>query len=77
MKQGSASYTAADKKREPTSTALSPGGVSQIGQAVGNHASDPGKTTNYTGDRVRIGAGYSAPMDDGRTTHHSGSQGKH
>ena len=76
MKQGRASYTETDKKREPSTTRMNPGGVSQIGEAIGNHITDHG-STGYHGDRMRLGAGYTAPKDEGRTTHRGGSQGRH
>ena len=37
------------------STKMNPGGVSQFGGAVGNHATDSGKT-NYRGDPVKMGS---------------------
>ena len=72
MKQGSGNSSDGGRKREPMSRAINPAGVSQIGEALGNHT-DRG-TTNYKGDRVRMGAGFTAPMDEGRTIHHNGSQ---
>ena len=64
------------RKVEPKTTLINPAGVSQIGEALGNHATDTGDT-GYRGDRIRMGPGYTAPKDDSRTTHTAGSQGKH
>ena len=36
-------------------TKINPGGVSQFGGAVGNHSSDPGRTSGYRGEPVRMG----------------------
>lgn len=76
MKQGSASYTVADKKREPHSQAVSPAGVSQIGSAMGDHATDTGKILHGASKSLYSGRGFEAPHDAGRTVHHGGSQGR-
>ena len=49
---------------------LAPPGYRRLVKPLGNHT-DRG-TTGY-GDRV-MGAGFTAPMDEGRTIHHNGSQ---
>lgn len=76
MKQGRASSSGpGSRKREPIAHAINPGGVAQFGLAQGNHTMEG--TTNYRGDRVRLGAGYTPPKDEGRQVHRGGSQGKH
>jgi hypothetical protein len=35
---------------------VNPGGVSQFGGAVGNHSSDPPRTSGYRGDPVKMGS---------------------
>ena len=65
------------RKVEPHGRNYTPGVVSQIGEALGNHATDTTKNLH----------GSSAPMYEGRdnnlapkmgvTVHHGGSQGKH
>ena len=78
MKQGSGRSTDSGRKIEPRGKSYTPGVVSQIGQALGNHATDT----------TRILHGASAPMYEGRgnsieapkmgvTVHHGGSQRKH
>jgi hypothetical protein len=75
MKQGQASSSGpGSRKIEPRSTAVNPGGVSQIGTSIGNH-SDKG-ASDYTGAQMYEGRGYEAPMA-GTKNHGSGSQGKH
>lgn len=74
MKQGTSNSRPGDRKVEPSSRAVNPGGVSQIGTAIGNH-SDKG-TSGYRGETLYEGRGYEAPMA-GVTTHGCGSQGKH
>lgn len=76
MKQGSSSYTAAEKKREPMVHSVSPGGVSQIGSAMGNHVTDNGQILRGASLPMYSGRGFEAPHDTGRTIHHGGSQGK-
>lgn len=65
------------RKREPIAHAINPAGVSQIGSAMGNHASDAGgKILHGSSISMDAGRGFEAPMDAGRTVHHNGSQGK-
>ena len=65
------------KKVEPTSRAVSPAGVSQLGEALGNHATGSGKILHGASKELYAGKGFSAPKDQGCTTHDCGSQGKH
>lgn len=75
MKQGRADISGPrDQKIEPRSQGINPGGVSQMGTAIGNH-SDRG-TSSYSGESMNAGRGFRAP-GIGTTTHKSGSQGKH
>ena len=78
MKQGMASRSGpGGRKIEPRGPNYTPGVVSQIGESLGNHATDTIKNLH----------GSSAPMYEGRhdnlapkmgvTVHHGGSQGKH
>jgi hypothetical protein len=67
VKQGQASSSGpGSRKIEPTSRAIDPAGVSQIGETV-----DPRSV-----ERMHQGRGYSAPKA-GHTIHHTGSQGRH
>lgn len=77
MKQGSGRSTMSGRKVEPSGKSYTPGVVSQIGEALGNHATDT----------TRILHGASAPMYEGRgnaftapltkcVPHKAGSQGR-
>lgn len=69
MKQGKATTSGmGSTKREPISHAVSPGGVSQLGEMVG---------TRRAVEQIYVGYGYKAPMGSGTTVHRSGTQGKH
>lgn len=76
MKQGSGNNSNAGRKTEPNSRAVSPAGVSQIGSAMGNHVTDQGKILHGVSKPMYEGRGFEAPHDAGRTSHHSGSQGR-
>jgi hypothetical protein len=76
MKQGSGRNSMAGQKREPIAHAINPAGVSQIGSAMGNHATEVGKTLHGASVSMDRGRGFEAPKDAGRTVHHNGSQGK-
>ena len=76
MKQGQSSYNRPQMKREPIVHKVDPAGVSQIGQAMGNHATDSTKILNGASKPLYKGRGFEAPMA-GCDQHHSGSQGKH
>lgn len=67
MKQGPSTSRPGSQKREPISSAIDPGAVSQIGIHEVNTQPEP----------LVIGRGYSAPSPVSETSHHSGSQGKH
>lgn len=57
-----------ERKREPISHAVNPGGAAQIGIAQANRmAVIP----------LYAGHGYEAPVGGGTTIHENGSQGKH
>jgi hypothetical protein len=77
MKQGSSSYNRPQMKREPIPHAQSVAGVSQIGTALGNKATDVPGTLPGGAKALNKGRGFSAPHDEGRTIHHGGSQRKH
>jgi hypothetical protein len=77
MRQGQASSSGpAGRKIEPRSHAVSPAGVSQIGEAMGNHATDVTENLHGSSEALYSGRGFEAPRDAGRTIHHGGSQGK-
>lgn len=76
MKQSRAVTSMSGQKREPIAHAMNPAGVSQIGQAMGNHATDQGKILHGASISMDRGRGFEAPTDAGRTVHHNGSQGK-
>lgn len=65
------------KKVEPRAMAINPAGVSQIGQALGNHATDTPHTLHGAQEAIHAGRGFNAPHDAGRTVHHQGSQKRH
>lgn len=68
MKQGTASVSGPlDRKVEPSSKAVNPGAVSQIGCHEG---------TRRAIEPMYQGRGFEAPSI-GQTNHHCGSQGKH
>jgi hypothetical protein len=76
MKQGRASISGPyDRKVEPSSRAVNPAAVADIGNKQGNHATDSGTFTPRISPMYE-GRGYEAPMR-GTTRHNSGSQGKH
>jgi hypothetical protein len=65
------------QKREPIAYAVDPAGVSQLGSAMGNHATGSGKILHGASKELYAGKGFEAPKDQGCTTHDCGSQGKH
>lgn len=75
MKQGRASSSGmGSTKVNPTSRAVNPDAVADMGNMHGNHTEEgnyPFKTTP-----LYAGRGLEAPMV-GTTIHHCGSQGKH
>ena len=52
---------------------ITPGHAAQLGRALGNHSSDPGKTTGYRGDPKFTAAPQSVPL--GNATALSAGQG--
>ena len=77
MKQGSASSSGSgSRKVEPRARAVNPAGVSQFGEALGNHATDTGKILHGASEELYKGKGFEAPKT-GTTIHHGGSQGRH
>lgn len=75
MNQGRASVSGpADRKVEPKSTAVNPGGVANLGLAQGNHADGKDFTPRIT--PLYAGRGYEAPAITS-TSHKCGSQGKY
>ena len=50
------------RKIEPRSMAINPRGVSQIGSAMGNHATDSGKKLTRAQEPIGAGKGYATPM---------------
>jgi len=65
------------KKVEPIPHAMSVKGVTQIGMAMGNKATDIKGVMPNPASPLHKGRGFSAPHDSGRTIHHGGSQRKH
>ena len=65
------------KKIEPVPHAMSVKAVSQIGMAMGNHATDVRGVLPNPASPMHKGREFSAPHDAGRTIHHGGSQRKH
>lgn len=90
MKQGEATRKGpADQKVEPRAAAISPGAVSYLGNAKGNHTTDSGDFTPHY-PNMNLGNGYNpsgpngaVPGWDGegpgagRVVRNSGSQGKY
>lgn len=75
MMQGRASVSGpADRKIEPRSSAVNPGGAGNIGLAQGNHAEEGTFTPRIT--PLYTGRGYEAPAI-ATTSHKCGSQGKY
>ena len=65
------------KKVEPKAHAVNPAGVSQIGEALGNHATGQGRILHGVSKELYAGKGFEAPAPKGTTVHHGGSQRKH
>lgn len=77
MKQGNASTSGPDgRKIEPRPHAMSPAGVSQIGQSLGNHATGTGRILNGASKELYAGKGFMAPDPVSCTSHKGGSQGR-
>jgi hypothetical protein len=76
MKQGKASSSGVrGTKVEPTTKALNPGGVANMGNAIGNHATDTG-TFRPQPTPLNAGRGFTSP-GIGNKRHRGGSQGKY
>ncbi len=76
MRQGKVSFDGpADRKREPVVHKVSPGAVSQIGSAMGNHATGNGQRLSGASLTLYEGRGFEAPKA-GSDTHPCGSQGR-
>lgn len=76
MRQGQASSSGpGSRKIEPRAHAVSPAGVSQIGEAMGNHATDTARNLHGSSEPMYKGRGFEAPKA-GVTIHHGGSQGR-
>lgn len=74
MKQGRASISGpADRKMEPNSRAVNPGGAGNLGLSQGNHAEEGTFTPRIT--PLYAGRGFEAPAIR-TTSHKAGSQGK-
>lgn len=63
-------------KREPIPYAVNPAAVSQIGEALGNHATDTGKILHGASEPMYEGKGYKAPKMTNCSSN-CGSQGKY
>lgn len=75
MRQGSAKHVTSVKV-EPTPSSINVRAVSQIGQALGNHATDS-TTIHNPAEPMHLGRGFSAPHDSGKTVHHGGTNRRH
>jgi hypothetical protein len=76
MKQGTGNRVRGDQKVEPTSRAINPGGVNNLGSFAGNHTAEGDipnpRITPLYGDK-----GYSAPPIRSITSRKGGSQGSY
>ncbi|MDE2106420.1 MAG: hypothetical protein KGL39_54900, partial [Patescibacteria group bacterium] len=61
MKMKHISNVMGSQKVEPVARAVSPGAVSQIGNKIGNHASDGGGTIRVRHETMYEGKGYKSP----------------
>jgi hypothetical protein len=75
-------------KSEPKPRAMSPAGVAQLGQHVGDHTTERARSSGYRGLDLERGRGYSTPIGPtdnvaavgvggGRTIYKSGTMGTH
>jgi hypothetical protein len=77
MRQGKASRDVRESwKREPIPNIVNPRAVSQIGQAMGNKATDSGRISGDPRETFYTGRGYKAPMRSIKTRQ-GGSQGSY
>jgi hypothetical protein len=77
MKQGKASRDVRESwKREPIPNIVNPRAVSQIGQAMGNKATESGRVSGSVIEPFYTGRGFKAPMKSIKTRQ-GGSQGSY
>jgi hypothetical protein len=78
MKQGRASVSGpGSRKVEPHGPNYTPGVVSQIGENLGNHATDSGKILHGSSAPMYAGRDDNLAPKAGMTVHHGGSQRRH
>ncbi len=77
MKQGSGNSSMGSRKMEPVVHSINPKAVAQIGNALGNKATDVPGTLRGGAEAMHAGRAFTAPHDAGRTIHHGGSQRRH
>ena len=77
MKQGSGHSSNSARKMEPVVHSINPKAVAQIGNALGNKATDVPGTLRGGAEAMHAGRSFTAPHDAGRTIHHGGSQRRH
>lgn len=77
MKQGSGISTKSAMKPTTVVHPVSPAAVSQMGSAMGNHATDHSQTLRgVSANLYPAKKGFLAPPEHSMTTHKSGSQGR-
>jgi hypothetical protein len=77
MRQGKASRDVRESwKREPIPNIVNPRAVSQIGQALGNKATESGRVSGAVAETFYTGRGFKAPMKSIKTRQ-GGSQGSY
>ena len=75
MKQGTGNRQVGDRKVEPSSRVVNPGGVNNLGSFIGNHTADGDFTPKAT--PLYAGRGYTAPAIRSITSRKGGSQGSY
>ena len=65
------------QKVEPVANIWRPGGVAQLGNMVGDHATNDPEGSGYRGDPRRQGRGFMAPDLMSHRTCNKGSQGSY
>ena len=77
MKQGTGRTTMSGRKMEPMGRSYTPGVVSQIGEALGNHATDCGPILHgASAPMYEDKNGHMAPGNMGMAVYKGGSQGR-
>ena len=77
MKQGSGNSSRSATKPGTVVHVVDPKGVSQIGQALSNHATDTSRILHGVSKPLYPGrAGFTAPQPNSMATHKGGSQGR-